>query len=193
MNSAANEHYYRHLHTKYLLLLFLIATATLYLICSGFGWLFIVIAMPLTNLAVAVAFLMIMSRISVRASDNENFSRRPLCELFDFKEQNDRLKYDQRFTIPMKCFTEMYMDGKLDVKVDFLKLLADRYEWASFEVTLSDLKHLFLNMIPRALIHTKIQGCNSPSIKIQYANDYRSNADRSSLRPRRRSIQNFPR
>lgn len=53
---------------------------------------------------------------------------------------------DSKKKIPMETWFEAYFDGELDANHDILHMIETRYDWASFEFTLSQVK-FFLTQV----------------------------------------------
>ncbi|KAI9206598.1 S-adenosyl-L-methionine-dependent methyltransferase [Polychytrium aggregatum] len=65
--------------------------------------------------------------------------------------------YKGKNKIPIETFFEAYFDEKIDIKVDMLELLENRYDWANFTFTLSQAKFFLTQWIPETLWHSKKQ------------------------------------
>jgi hypothetical protein len=65
--------------------------------------------------------------------------------------------YKGNSKIPMETFFETYFNGDIDINMDMLELLENRYDWAAFVFTMGQAKFFLSQWVPETLWHSRKQ------------------------------------
>ncbi|OLN98012.1 Sphingolipid C9-methyltransferase 1-like protein 1 [Colletotrichum chlorophyti] len=117
-------------------------------------WLFFVI---LLTIPILIGYWYVTSRFSPRTNEKVKLPGRPVEHYITFKNEADRLKWSGRNKIPIKVFSEMYLDGLVDFNGDTLEVLEYRHDWANFAFTWDLFKFIFLGFGLDVLFHSQKQ------------------------------------
>ncbi|KAJ3108530.1 hypothetical protein HDU97_000812 [Phlyctochytrium planicorne] len=84
---------------------------------------------------------------------------KPIEEYFTFNDATMKAKYTGNAKISIETWFEAYFDGQIDLKegADMLETLEVRYDWASFNFTISQAKFFLTQWIPETIWHSKKQ------------------------------------
>jgi cyclopropane fatty-acyl-phospholipid synthase-like methyltransferase len=110
-----------------------------------------------TSVPILMAWWTIMSMVAPRRNDKVKLPGRPVEFYLDFKRDLEKKKYSGKNKIPMEIFMELYFDGHVDFKGDVLEVLEYRHDWCTYQFTLGMFKHVFLGLLPEAIMHTRSQ------------------------------------
>ncbi|PVV03307.1 hypothetical protein BB560_002220 [Smittium megazygosporum] len=81
----------------------------------------------------------------------------PISNFMEIIDDELKQKYPDTSKIPMEVFFESYFDGKINLKQDCLKTFEQRYSWASFGLTLNQIKFFLFQFIPEMIWHSRSQ------------------------------------
>jgi hypothetical protein len=87
----------------------------------------------------------------------KNLPGLPLENYLQINSKDLYKKYNKQKKIPIETFFESYFDGDIDIKRDMLELLEDRYDWAAFTFTFSQIKFFLSQFIPETIWHSRTQ------------------------------------
>ncbi|PVU94891.1 hypothetical protein BB561_002185 [Smittium simulii] len=122
------------------------------------SWVSYFITALLTFLPIAGLSLVLGSWTSSYPTDQQfSATNQPLSDFIEILDDELKSKYAGTSKIPMELFFESYFDGKINLKDDCLKVFEQRYQWATFGLTLNQLKFFLLQFLPELLWHSKKQ------------------------------------
>jgi cyclopropane fatty-acyl-phospholipid synthase-like methyltransferase len=112
------------------------------------------------------------SGFSPRVDDKAKLPGRPIESYLTFKTDALRRKYHGRSKVPLQDFSEMYINGEVDVNGDLLDVLEYRHDWAHFQLTWSFMKFLLGTFARDVLLHTREQDMEQIRPNYDSGNDH---------------------
>ena len=112
------------------------------------------------------------SNFSPRIDDKAKLPNRPIEYYLTFKNEELKRKHSGRTKVPLQDFSEMYINGEVDVKGDILDVLEYRHDWAHFALTWSFMKFILGTFARDVMLHTRDQDMEQIRPNYDSGNDH---------------------
>ncbi|OMJ23596.1 putative fatty acid methyltransferase [Smittium culicis] len=124
----------------------------------GLSWTTFIVLTAVTALPIAGLTLVYGSWFAPYPSDQRfGLPGKPMDSYFEIVDSELKTQLKGSKKIPMELFFESYFDGKINLKGDCLEMFENRYDWASFGLTYSQVKFFLFQFIPELIWHTRSQ------------------------------------
>ncbi|RDX46413.1 sphingolipid C9-methyltransferase [Lentinus brumalis] len=111
----------------------------------------------LLGLPITVAYWTVMSTYGPRKNQKVQLPGRNIEEYITITDPELKAKYFAKEKIPIQVFYDAYFDNKIEVNGDMLDILECRHDWAKMVFTPELFKHVFFQLIPDVLWHSRDQ------------------------------------
>ncbi|CRG89933.1 hypothetical protein PISL3812_06972 [Talaromyces islandicus] len=128
----------------------------------------------ITLFPILIAYWTYMSSFGPRINDKARLPGRPIDSYVTFKNPEDQARWKGRNKVPIQTFSELYVDGKADIKGDTLDILEYRHDWSCFSFTWDLFKFILFTFGPDVIFHTKEQDMEQIRPNYDNGNDHYS-------------------